>query len=175
METPLAVIGGHKKAVSYVRFLGGDRLVSASTDNKLKLWDIKEATSSQGCSEPLMTFSGDPRLWTSPSRLALMSCRRLAQAISWTLYLAVYTFEFGSPISSPNSVFLCFKNYHTLDGLHWDLSMDPLLPAFIPHDLVQLGWTASQVVLRYLWTDIVHLLVPYVRGIWKCVTSGYTP
>lgn len=59
MEIPLAVIGGHKKAVSYVRFLGGDRLVSASTDNKLKLWDIKDITSShQSPSEPLMTFSG---------------------------------------------------------------------------------------------------------------------
>lgn len=59
METPLAVIGGHKKAVSYVRFLGGDQLVSASTDNKLKLWDINQATSSQGQCEPLMTYSGD--------------------------------------------------------------------------------------------------------------------
>ena len=62
METPLAVIGGHKKAVSYVRFLGGDQLVSASTDNKLKLWDINQATSSQGQCEPLMTYSGDSLL-----------------------------------------------------------------------------------------------------------------
>lgn len=59
MEAPLAVIGGHKKAVSYVRFLGGDQLVSASTDNKLKLWDINQATTSQGKCEPLMTYSGD--------------------------------------------------------------------------------------------------------------------
>ena len=60
MEAPLAVIGGHKKAVSYVRFLGGDQLVSASTDNKLKLWDINQATTSQGKPEPLMTYAGKP-------------------------------------------------------------------------------------------------------------------
>ena len=59
MEAPLAVIGGHRKAVSYVRFLGGDQLVSASTDNKLKLWDINEATTSQGQCDPLMTYSGE--------------------------------------------------------------------------------------------------------------------
>lgn len=58
MASPLAVIGGHKKAVSYVRFLGGNRLVSASTDNTLKLWDIDRATSSQGPCDSLMTYSG---------------------------------------------------------------------------------------------------------------------
>lgn len=34
------MIGGHKKAVSYVRWMDGSRLISASTDNQLKLWDI---------------------------------------------------------------------------------------------------------------------------------------
>ena len=62
MASPLAVIGGHKKAVSYVRFLGGNRLVSASTDNTLKLWDIDGATASQGRCDSLMTYSGDPQL-----------------------------------------------------------------------------------------------------------------
>jgi WD40 repeat protein len=37
---PLAVIGGHSKAVSYVRWMGGSGLVSASTDNALKVWDV---------------------------------------------------------------------------------------------------------------------------------------
>ncbi len=40
MQVPLAVIGGHSKAVSYVRWLDGTHLVSASTDNQLKLWDL---------------------------------------------------------------------------------------------------------------------------------------
>ena len=40
------MIGGHKKAVSYVRWLDGSRLISASTDNQLKLWDINSAAAS---------------------------------------------------------------------------------------------------------------------------------
>lgn len=58
MATPLTMIEGHKKAVSYVRFLGPNRLVSASTDNKLKLWDIDAAISGQGPSSLVNTFSG---------------------------------------------------------------------------------------------------------------------
>ena len=38
---PLVTLSGHKKAVSYVRWMGGDLIVSASTDNTLKLWDVK--------------------------------------------------------------------------------------------------------------------------------------
>lgn len=40
---PLAVLRGHKKAVSYVKFLNGQEIVSASTDSQLKLWNIHEA------------------------------------------------------------------------------------------------------------------------------------
>ena len=38
---PLVSLTGHKKAVSYVRWLDGDLIASASTDNTLKLWDVK--------------------------------------------------------------------------------------------------------------------------------------
>jgi E3 ubiquitin-protein ligase RFWD2 len=37
----LNVLKGHKKAVSYVKFLNNEDLVSASTDSQLKLWNIK--------------------------------------------------------------------------------------------------------------------------------------
>ncbi|KAJ7571071.1 hypothetical protein O6H91_01G147600 [Diphasiastrum complanatum] len=37
---PLCVLGNHNKAVSYVKFLDSTTLISASTDNTLKLWDI---------------------------------------------------------------------------------------------------------------------------------------
>lgn len=36
---PLYVFKGHRKAVSYVKFLGREELVSASTDSTLKLWN----------------------------------------------------------------------------------------------------------------------------------------
>ncbi|KAG0207041.1 RING finger and WD repeat domain-containing protein 2 [Mortierella sp. NVP41] len=38
---PLFVFKGHRKAVSYVKFLGRDELVSASTDSTLKLWSTQ--------------------------------------------------------------------------------------------------------------------------------------
>jgi E3 ubiquitin-protein ligase RFWD2 len=39
-KQPLNVFRGHKKAVSYVKFLNRDTLVSASTDSQLKLWNV---------------------------------------------------------------------------------------------------------------------------------------
>ena len=62
MKVPLSVIGGHNKAVSYVRFMGGERLVSASTDNKLKLWDVDQATATGGKCDALMTYTGEETL-----------------------------------------------------------------------------------------------------------------
>lgn len=38
----LATFKGHKKAVSYVKFLNGKEMVSASTDSQLKLWNVDE-------------------------------------------------------------------------------------------------------------------------------------
>lgn len=43
----LAIFKGHKKAVSYVKFLNGKEMVSASTDSQLKLWNVDEAH--EGC------------------------------------------------------------------------------------------------------------------------------
>lgn len=44
--TPLATIAGHSKAVSYVRFVTGNLLASASIDNTVKLWDLSKLESS---------------------------------------------------------------------------------------------------------------------------------
>uniref|UniRef100_A0A915K8D9 E3 ubiquitin-protein ligase COP1 n=1 Tax=Romanomermis culicivorax TaxID=13658 RepID=A0A915K8D9_ROMCU len=40
---PLMVLQGHKKAVSYVKYVSGSELVSASTDSSLRLWNLKDA------------------------------------------------------------------------------------------------------------------------------------
>ncbi|KAL6567520.1 coatomer subunit alpha [Orobanche gracilis] len=48
---PLYIFSGHRKAVSYVKFLSNDGLASASTDSTLRLWDVKENV-------PVRTFSG---------------------------------------------------------------------------------------------------------------------
>lgn len=50
----MCIFEGHKKAVSYVKFLNANEIVSAGTDGQLKLWDISKG-SSNACSR---TFYG---------------------------------------------------------------------------------------------------------------------
>ncbi|KAJ3232451.1 coatomer subunit alpha [Chytriomyces hyalinus] len=38
--SPLYILEGHKKAVSYVKFISSNEIVSASTDSTLKLWSL---------------------------------------------------------------------------------------------------------------------------------------
>ncbi len=40
-KEPVQLFKGHKKAVSYVKFIGPQTLVSASTDSTLKSWDLE--------------------------------------------------------------------------------------------------------------------------------------
>ena len=48
---------GHTKTVSYVRFVDSSTLVSSSTDNTLKLWDLSMSVS--GVNEaPVYSFMG---------------------------------------------------------------------------------------------------------------------
>ncbi|CAO2819171.1 unnamed protein product [Amaranthus hypochondriacus] len=44
-NAPWCVLAGHEKAVSYVKFVDSATLVSASTDNTLKLWDLSRTSS----------------------------------------------------------------------------------------------------------------------------------
>ena len=41
-KEPLSVFKGHRKAVSYAKFLNGTEMVSASTDSQLKLWSLNK-------------------------------------------------------------------------------------------------------------------------------------
>lgn len=41
-SAPVHVFNGHRKAVSYVKFLSNSELASASTDSTLRLWDVNE-------------------------------------------------------------------------------------------------------------------------------------
>ncbi|XP_076041505.1 E3 ubiquitin-protein ligase COP1-like isoform X1 [Oratosquilla oratoria] len=42
MREPLWVFRGHRKAVSYVKFISSDEIVSASTDSLLKIWSVNK-------------------------------------------------------------------------------------------------------------------------------------
>ncbi|KAM1168974.1 hypothetical protein ACFX19_031357 [Malus domestica] len=54
---PLCTLTGHNKTVSYVKFVDGTNLVSASTDNTLKLWDLS-MSSSRVIDTPVLSFTG---------------------------------------------------------------------------------------------------------------------
>uniref|UniRef100_A0A1B6JH28 RING-type domain-containing protein n=1 Tax=Homalodisca liturata TaxID=320908 RepID=A0A1B6JH28_9HEMI len=43
MKEALAIFKGHRKAVSYVKFLNREDIVSASTDSQLKMWNVNSS------------------------------------------------------------------------------------------------------------------------------------
>ncbi|MBA0589711.1 protein SUPPRESSOR OF PHYA-105 1 isoform X2 [Gossypium raimondii] len=56
---PLCTLAAHEKAVSYVKFLDSNTLLSASTDNTLKSWDLKKTCSDGSTTNTCcLTFSG---------------------------------------------------------------------------------------------------------------------
>ncbi|PHT43802.1 hypothetical protein CQW23_17827 [Capsicum baccatum] len=56
-KMPLCTLIGHNKTVSYVKFIDSTTLVSASTDNTIKLWDLSICTS-RILDSPLQSFTG---------------------------------------------------------------------------------------------------------------------
>lgn len=104
MRIPWCTLAGHEKTVSYVKFMDSGTLVSASTDNTLKLWDLSKTnlsgTSSDACH---LTFSGHtnkkvsvhilPRsFWitsvASLSYLFLLSLQHFVGLSVWDGYIA---------------------------------------------------------------------------------------
>ncbi|KAL9996346.1 putative protein kinase PEK-PEK family transcription factor WD40-like family [Helianthus debilis subsp. tardiflorus] len=57
LSMPLYTLVGHKRTVSYVKFIDSKTIVSSSTDNTLKLWDLSD-TASQVIDRPIQSFSG---------------------------------------------------------------------------------------------------------------------
>ncbi|XP_058754839.1 protein SPA1-RELATED 4-like isoform X1 [Vicia villosa] len=57
LRAPLCTLVGHNKTVSYIKFVDNVNLVSASTDNTLKLWDLSTCTS-RVIDSPIQSFTG---------------------------------------------------------------------------------------------------------------------
>ena len=57
LKMPLCTLVGHNKTVSYIKFVDTTNLVSASTDNTLKLWDLSMFTS-RVIDTPIQSFTG---------------------------------------------------------------------------------------------------------------------
>ncbi|PKU87918.1 Protein SPA1-RELATED 3 [Dendrobium catenatum] len=57
IRIPLCKFVGHSKTVSYVKFLDSSNLISSSTDNTIKLWELSMGAS-RVLDNPNLTFSG---------------------------------------------------------------------------------------------------------------------
>ncbi|XP_020394397.1 uncharacterized protein [Zea mays] len=57
IRAPYCTLVGHTKTVSYVKYLDASTIVSASTDNSLKLWDLSMSTG-RIIDSPVQTFKG---------------------------------------------------------------------------------------------------------------------
>lgn len=100
---PWCTLSGHGKAVSYVKFIDPETLVSASTDNTLKLWDLNKTNpgglSTDACS---LTFSGHTNeknfvgLSVSDGYIACGSETNEVYAYYKTLPMPFTTHKFGS-------------------------------------------------------------------------------
>ncbi|KAL5750038.1 hypothetical protein ACOSP7_024641 [Xanthoceras sorbifolium] len=102
-RAPWCVLAGHDKAVSYVKFLDSETLVTASTDNTLKLWDLKKTNyggpSTSACS---LTFSGHTNeknfvgLSTADGYVACGSETNEVYAYHRSLPMPITSHKFGS-------------------------------------------------------------------------------
>lgn len=70
-KMPLCTLVGHNKTVSYVKFIDSTTLVSASTDNTIKLWDLSMCKS-RVLDCPLQTFTGHLNIKVSYAFLSLL-------------------------------------------------------------------------------------------------------
>ncbi|KAM3204553.1 protein SUPPRESSOR OF PHYA 1-like isoform X1 [Capsicum annuum] len=104
---PWCTLSGHEKAVSYVTFLDYGTMVSASTDNTLKLWDLTrtslEGLSSNACS---LTFKGHTNeknfvgLSVLDGYIACGSESNEVYAYHRSLPMPITSYKFGSVDSS---------------------------------------------------------------------------
>ncbi|KAJ4876251.1 Protein SPA1-RELATED 2 [Raphanus sativus] len=103
LRTPWCILSGHNKAVSYAKFLDSETLVTASTDNTLKLWDLKKTThgglSTNACS---LTFGGHTNeknfvgLSTADGYIACGSETNEVYAYHRSLPMPITAYKFGS-------------------------------------------------------------------------------
>ncbi|KAF5204984.1 Spa1-related [Thalictrum thalictroides] len=122
---PWCTLAGHGKAVSFVKFLDSETLVSASTDNTLKLWDLNK-TSSTGLSTGAcsLTFSGHTNeknfvgLSVSGGYIACGSETNEVFAYHRSLPMPITSSEFGyvDPISGQET---CDENGQFVSSVCW--------------------------------------------------------
>ncbi len=77
-----------------MRWVGSNQVISASTDNTLKLWDVADAAQSEGNCAPITSFTGECFVTTQhqlcTSVLATAACvcvvhSRFVDGLSWRI------------------------------------------------------------------------------------------
>ncbi|XP_019092566.1 PREDICTED: protein SPA1-RELATED 3 isoform X3 [Camelina sativa] len=110
-KIPLCTMVGHSKTVSYVKFVDSSTLVSSSTDNTLKLWDL--SMSASGVNEtPLHSFTGHTNL---KNFVGLSVSDGYIATGSETNEVFVYHKAFPMPVMS-----YMFNNTDSVSGLEVD-------------------------------------------------------
>ena len=126
-RAPLHVFSGHRKAVSYVKFISPTELASASTDSTLRLWDVRENThvcillSTLGNMNKYSWLEKD--LQKDPSTCMIFTkipicvqknCQNthLAEFTTYRVYSGSFLYLFGSSGKYPKSYgFFVFLNF----------------------------------------------------------------
>lgn len=107
-KVPLCTLIGHNKTVSYVKFVDSTNLVSASTDNTLKLWDLSMCTS-RVVDAPLQSFTGHTNvknfvgLSVSDGYIATGSETNEVFVYHKAFPMPVFSFRFNSNSDLPSS------------------------------------------------------------------------
>lgn len=110
---PWCTLAGHGKAVSYVKFLDPCTIVSASTDNTLKIWDLNKTTSSglstNACSLTLRGHTNEKNfvgLSVSDGYIACGSETNEVYAYYRSLPMPITSHKFGSfdPVPGQDTV-----------------------------------------------------------------------
>lgn len=96
MRLPWCTLVGHSKTVSYVKFMDSSTLVSASTDNSLKLWDLS-GNVSRVHDTSLQTFTGHTNI---KNFVGLSICDGYIATGSETNEVFVYHKAFPMPVLS---------------------------------------------------------------------------
>ncbi|XP_076883198.1 protein SPA1-RELATED 2-like [Bidens hawaiensis] len=133
VSTPMCILSGHDRAVSYVKFLDCGTLISASTDNTLKLWDLNKADF--GClstSSCILTFKGHTNeknfvgLSVADGYIACGSETNEVFSYYRSLPMPITSHKFGSidPISGKETE---HENNHFVSSVCWRQKSDMVL------------------------------------------------
>ncbi|XP_074580313.1 protein SUPPRESSOR OF PHYA-105 1-like isoform X2 [Curcuma longa] len=95
---PWCTLAGHRRTVSYIKFVNSDTIVSASTDNTLKLWNLKKTVaaglSTNGCTLSMTGHSNEKNF------VGLSVCDGYIVCGSETNEVYAYHNKFPMPITS---------------------------------------------------------------------------